>query len=261
MKSVRDIAREFMGRGGKKLRPRLCRIVREALLAEGAGEGRTGDFGQVLEAVECFHKASLIHDDIQDGDEERYGMPSVHAEHGIPLAIAVGDWLVAEGYRLLATSGFPRAADMLAAASESHLQLSEGQGDEQAIRFSELRCATEDETLSIYRRKTGEAFALAARLGAIAALGPGERSQCVERELVRFGLAFGVLFQMRDDAADGETALAPSHREAAWAECADAASAIDIPTLSSALAAFSEALARNGGLASQSGIASTADLL
>ena len=180
MKSVRDIAREFMGRGGKRLRPRLCRIVYEALLAGGSAEG---DVGKVLEAVECFHKASLIHDDIQDGDEERYGKPSVHVEYGIPVAIAVGDWLVAEGYRLLATSGFPRAADMLAAASESHLQLSEGQGDELAIRLAG-RPATEGETLSVYRRKTGEAFALAARLGAIAVLERGGRSDADRKSVV-----------------------------------------------------------------------------
>ena len=238
MKSVRDIAREFLGRGGKKLRPRLCRIVYEALLPEGCGDVRSGEISQVLEAVECFHKASLIHDDIQDGDEERYGKPSVHAEHGIPLAIAVGDWLVAEGYRLLATSGFPRAADMLEAASESHLQLSEGQGDELVMRFSGSRRTTEEETLSIYRRKTGEAFALAARLGAIAALCKGERSRLVERELVRFGISFGVLFQMRDDAADGEIALPPAQSEAARGECFSSASAIGNSALAAALLSF-----------------------
>ena len=240
MKSVRDIAHEFMGRGGKKLRPRLCRIVYEALLEGQGGEGRKGDFGKVLDAVECFHKASLIHDDIQDGDEVRYGMPSVHAEYGIPLAIAVGDWLVAEGYRLLATSGFARAADMLEAASESHLELSEGQGDELAIRLAGRR-AGEEESLSIYRRKTGEAFALASRLGALAALGEGgPRSAAIERELVRFGRSFGVAFQMRDDLADGESALRPMHLENARAECAAAAAATGVPGLCRGLMGFME---------------------
>ena len=37
-------------------------------------------------AVECFHKASLIHDDIEDEDAERYGQPSLHAEYGVPVA-------------------------------------------------------------------------------------------------------------------------------------------------------------------------------
>ena len=62
--SVADIARDFLGRGGKKLRPRLCKAVFDRC-------GGVGDIGPVCEAVECFHKASLVHDDIQDGDETR----------------------------------------------------------------------------------------------------------------------------------------------------------------------------------------------
>ena len=236
MKFIRDIAREFMGRGGKQLRPRLCRIVHEAFLG---GTHPPDGFGHVLDAVECFHKASLIHDDIQDGDEERYGRPTVHAEYGVPVAVAVGDWLVAEGYRLLATSGLTRVADMLAAAAESHLQLSEGQGDELAMRFSGGgRPAEPDELISIYRRKTGGAFSLAARLGAISALEAGPRSAAVERELARFGLNFGVMFQIRDDLADNESVLGRAHLDAARGECVSAASSIGFPPLQEALIAF-----------------------
>ena len=54
-------------------------------------------------AVECFHKASLVHDDIQDKDEERYGQPTVHARYGEAMAINIGDLLLGEGYRLLAS--------------------------------------------------------------------------------------------------------------------------------------------------------------
>ena len=91
---IREIALEFCGRGGKRLRPRLCKAAFERC-------GGTGDIGGVCDAIECFHKASLIHDDIQDGDEERYGRPTVWKEHGVPVAIAAGDWLVAHGYRLI----------------------------------------------------------------------------------------------------------------------------------------------------------------
>ena len=52
-------------------------------------------------AVECFHKASLIHDDIEDGDDRRYGQPALHTEHGVPVALNVGDFLLGEGYRLI----------------------------------------------------------------------------------------------------------------------------------------------------------------
>ena len=85
MSGVESIALEFLGRGGKKLRPRLCRAVYKLC-------GGSGPIDAVCDAVECFHKASLIHDDIQDGDEERYGRPTVWKEHGVPVAIAAGDW-------------------------------------------------------------------------------------------------------------------------------------------------------------------------
>ena len=191
MSRIADIALEFSGRGGKRLRPRLCQAVYEAL---GGGRGATatalpGGIAAVMEAVECFHKASLIHDDIEDGDEERYGRPTVWKEHGVSVAIAVGDWLVARGYNLIAGSGFACAAKMLEATAASHLRLCEGQGDDL------LGVAGTEGYVSVCARKTGEAFALAAQLGALAAGADDEPYR-------RWGLAYGVLFQINDDIAD-----------------------------------------------------------
>ena len=184
---------EFCGRGGKKLRPRLCKAVFEK--CDG-----TGDIGGVCEAIECFHKASLIHDDIQDGDEERYGRPTVWKEHGVPVAIAAGDWLVAHGYRLIAESGFAAMPKMVHAAVLSHVRLCEGQGDD--LLNSQPRPPSAAHPLnpfayvSICERKTGEAFALAAQLGALAA-------GADDAPFRRYGLAYGILFQINDDLADG----------------------------------------------------------
>jgi geranylgeranyl pyrophosphate synthase len=178
--SIADIALEFMRRGGKRLRPRLCKAVFTRC-------GGTGDIGPVCDAVECFHKASLIHDDIQDGDEERYGRPTVWKEHGIAMAIAAGDWLVAHGYRLIARSGFAAVQSMLSATVDSHVRLCEGQGDD---------LAGGADYVSVCERKTGEPFALAAQLGALAA-------GADDAKFRRYGLTFGILFQINDDLADG----------------------------------------------------------
>ena len=182
MSRIADIALDFAGRGGKRLRPRLCQAVFDSC-------GGRGDLSPVCEAVECFHKASLIHDDIEDGDEVRYGRPTVWKEHGVPVAIAVGDWLVARGYNLIAGSGFACAAKMLESTAASHLRLCEGQGDDL------LGVVGTDGYVSVCARKTGEAFALAAQLGALAAGGADEPYR-------RWGLAYGVLFQINDDIAD-----------------------------------------------------------
>lgn len=193
MSRISEIALAFLGRGGKRLRPRLCRRVFEIC-------GGTGAIDPVCDAVECFHKASLIHDDIQDGDEERYGCPTTWKEHGVGVAIAAGDWLVAHGYRLIAKSGFPSAASMLEAVVESHMRLCEGQGDDllapgaNPLAFG--RAFDRAGYLSTCARKTGEAFALAAQLGARAA-------GADDAPYRRFGLAYGILFQIDDDLADG----------------------------------------------------------
>lgn len=189
MTTVREIAMEFLNRGGKRLRPRLCQAVYDHFAGQ-TPPNPSVNFQNLLTAIECFHKASLIHDDIQDGDEERYGRPTVWKEHGVPLAIAVGDWLVAYGYRLISESGYPNVTEMLTATVKSHQRLCEGQGDE---------LAGSKDYVSICERKTGEAFVLAATLGALAA--GTDPAPCRE-----WGLVYGVLFQIRDDIADsGET--------------------------------------------------------
>lgn len=192
MSKIGDIAQAFCGRGGKRLRPRLCKAVFDRC-------GGRGDLAPVCEAIECFHKASLIHDDIQDGDEIRYGRPTVWKEFGVPAAIAAGDWLVARGYQLIASSAFANRADLLAAAVDSHVRLCEGQGDD--LLGAPTVSPADDPALyvSVCERKTGEAFALAAQLGARAA-------GVDDAPFRRYGLTFGVLFQICDDLSDGAPA-------------------------------------------------------
>jgi len=195
MSEVERVAREFLNAGGKRLRPRICEAVYRSLAPHGSV-----DLAPLSEAIECFHKASLVHDDIQDGDEVRYGRPTVWKSHGVPVAIAVGDWLVAHGYRLIAASGFANAAKMLEVTTESHLRLCEGQGDE---------LLGVGDYVSICERKTGEAFALAAALGALAAGADPAPYRA-------WGLVFGVLFQIRDDRADAGDSVELERLEAEY---------------------------------------------
>lgn len=184
-KKVSEIGIEFMRSGGKRLRPRLCEAVYRGLAPQG-----TADLEPLKKALESFHKASLIHDDIQDASESRYGRPAVWAEHSIPLAIAAGDWLLAHGMRLVLESAFPNAAEMSKLCSRAILLLSEGQGDE---------LSGHGDYVSICERKTGSLFALSAGLGALAA--------GVDPEPYwEWGMTYGVLFQIMDDIRDeGET--------------------------------------------------------
>jgi len=184
---------EWLLTGGKRWRPLLTAAVFKA-----AG-GELGRIEAPALAVECFHKASLIHDDIEDGDLERYGAPTVHARVGVPAAINVGDYLIGEGYRLLASADFPGGvrADMVLAAAQGHRALCLGQGDELAFCRRPVPVA-EQAVLRIYEQKTAAAFEVAVLVGAVAAgVDAATRAQ-----LSAFSRAAGTAYQIQDDMED-----------------------------------------------------------
>jgi len=51
-------------------------------------------------SIEVLHNASLIHDDICDGDKQRRGQQSVWTKFGRNAALALGDWLISVSFQL-----------------------------------------------------------------------------------------------------------------------------------------------------------------
>ena len=66
------VARDWLAAEGKRWRPFLTACAYKALQDDPA-QPLPESLRQAAVAVECFHKASLIHDDIEDADERRYG--------------------------------------------------------------------------------------------------------------------------------------------------------------------------------------------
>lgn len=193
-----QIARRWLARGGKRWRPFLTVCAYQAM-KEDFHTPVADDLKRLAIAVECFHKASLIHDDIEDGDDRRYDEPTVHAEHGVPVAINVGDYLLGEGYRLIASVEAPadQLAAMLKIAAEGHRDLSLGQGAELCWQ-AEPQALRSTQVLDIFRRKTAPAFEVALRIGAIAA-GAGQEIQPI---LQQYSTALGIAYQISDDLSD-----------------------------------------------------------
>ncbi|HIK90807.1 MAG TPA: DUF116 domain-containing protein, partial [Planctomycetes bacterium] len=102
-----SVAYDWLANGGKRFRPFITLAAWHA--ASGADMLTAGDptpeipdsVAKVAMAIEAFHKASLVHDDIQDDDQFRYGRDTLHREHGIGQAINIGDHLIGIGYRLI----------------------------------------------------------------------------------------------------------------------------------------------------------------
>jgi geranylgeranyl pyrophosphate synthase len=150
-------------------------------------------------AIECFHKASLIHDDLEDQDTERYGKPTLHVEFDEAIAINAGDFLLGEGYRLISEIDAPAETKvaMLRSASEGHVMLSRGQGKE-LVWARDPQPISSIDVLKIFSQKTAPAFEVALRLGAFYA---GADDQ-VHDVLTKYSEALGIAYQVRDDLDD-----------------------------------------------------------
>jgi len=192
------IARDWLAKSGKRWRPFLAVCAYKAAHAD-ADAALPESLRHVAVGVECFHKASLVHDDIEDEDELRYGEKTLHEQHGVPIALNVGDLLLGDGYRLLADCDAPAGirAELARIAADGHRTLSIGQGEE--LCWARLpRPLSSAQVLEIFRQKTAPAFEVALRLGAALA---GEGDQLAE-PLRQYSEALGIAYQIRDDLED-----------------------------------------------------------
>ncbi|MBY0525836.1 MAG: polyprenyl synthetase family protein [Gemmataceae bacterium] len=204
-----NIAYDWMAQGGKRSRPFITLAAYDAM--KGAPGTLSAD-GAVLPesvrrvalAIEAFHKASLVHDDIEDDDTFRYGHETLHRQYGVSTAINVGDYLIGLGYRLVARDrkelGGDCAADILNRMSEAHLKLSEGQGAELLWRDAAEKSLTALDALKIYALKTAPAFEAALYSG-LRLAGPAD---AYEKQVTDFSKNLGVAFQILNDLKDWE---------------------------------------------------------
>jgi geranylgeranyl pyrophosphate synthase len=195
---VDGLARSWLSAQGKRWRPFLTACAYKALQDDPSAPLPVS-LKKAAVAVECFHKASLVHDDIEDDDSLRYGRPALHTEHGMPVALNVGDLLLGEGYRLLAGCGAPPSvvAEVVAIAAAGHRELCVGQGTELSW-MQRPTALTVDQVIEIFRRKTSPAFQVALGIGAALA-GATAETQNVLRD---YSDALGIAYQIRDDLED-----------------------------------------------------------
>ena len=207
------IAQDFLAAGGKHSRPFITMAVYDAISNSGAtladGPAAVDDFPDSVRrtamSIETFHKASLVHDDIEDNDAYRYGVETLHRKHGVSSAINVGDYLIGLGYRLVSQDrhemGAETAADILDYMADAHMRLSEGQGAELIWRDSSDKQLKPIDALKVYALKTAPAFESAFYCG-LRLAGP-----CQEyvQPVKQFSRNLGVAFQILNDLKDWDT--------------------------------------------------------
>ncbi|ANG84076.1 polyprenyl synthetase family protein [Microbacterium aurantiacum] len=183
---VDAVSRYLYEAGGKRVRPML------ALLTAQLGDGTTDAVVEGAAALELTHLGSLYHDDVMDDADKRRGVPAAHEVWGNSVAILAGDLLFARASQIMARYG-ERAIRIQADTFERLVlgQMREtvgpAEGDD-PVQFS----------LDVLADKTGSLIAASAQVGNIFANGPEE----FEQPLAVFGEKAGVAFQLLDDVID-----------------------------------------------------------
>ncbi len=193
-KHLYSIVEKLLANVGKGIRPALCLATCRAF---GGDEARALPSAG---AIELLHNAFLVHDDIEDESDYRRGLPTLHRQYGVPVAINVGDAMNAMSVRLLRQNLTSLGPELSLRVFEEFDHMSIETIEGQAMELGWIRdndcTTTEDDYLLMVLKKTGwYSFIQPMRIGAlIAGRDPGELDA-----FNRFGYFMGAAFQIQDD--------------------------------------------------------------
>jgi geranylgeranyl diphosphate synthase type II len=191
---LHDLVVDYPRRGGKMMRSSLC-------IAHARAYGASLEKAVLTAAaIEMLHNGLLIHDDIQDASQERRGRPTLHALHGVPLALNAGDMLMLLALRPLMDNvdevGEWLALEVLRETELMARESAEGQALELGWRDLNETTVTEADYLRMVLKKTAWFSTIyPARVGGLI----GSRGKIDPDIFMHFGFFLGAAFQIQDD--------------------------------------------------------------
>lgn len=191
---LHDLVVDYPRRGGKMMRSSLC-------IAHARAFGASlEDAVLTAAALEMLHNGLLIHDDIQDGSEERRGRPTLQVLHGLPLALNAGDSLLLLALRPLMDNvgrlGEWLALQVLLETEVMARESAEGQALELGWRDLNVTDVSEADYLEMVLKKTAWFSTIyPARAGALI----GTKGRINPDVFNNFGFFLGAAFQIQDD--------------------------------------------------------------
>jgi octaprenyl-diphosphate synthase len=181
------LAGHLISGGGKRMRPMLTLAGAELVGYNGARHHK------LAAAVEFIHTATLLHDDVVDGSEQRRGKSAANIVFGNPATVLVGDFLFSRAFELMVEDGSLKVLKILSGASAIIAQ-----GEVDQLTAQRKIETSEERYLHIIGAKTAALFAAASRISAVVA----ECGDTEERALDDYGRNLGIAFQLVDDAID-----------------------------------------------------------
>jgi octaprenyl-diphosphate synthase len=172
---------------GKRIRPALLFLAGRAC---GALKDAHTD---AAVALELFHTATLLHDDVIDEADLRRGAPTHNGRFGNAAAVIFGDYILSCALAAAASEELFACRGSLTDAAK---KICEGEVEQVFRRFD--LAMTEEDYIRIIRNKTAILFAAGCEIGAALA-GADEHLQ---KSLYDYGMELGIAFQIMDDLTD-----------------------------------------------------------
>lgn len=182
---VAQMGQYLMGMRGKMFRPTLV------LLCSNVDNSPDGNAITLAAAVELVHLATLVHDDAVDHSVLRRGMPTLNSLFSHQISVIMGDFLYSTALTKLVELG---DIDALRALTRASTEMTVGEMRQLAV--TDPLAFSEDDYNALIRSKTASLMSAACEVGALC----GARQY--REDLMRYGDALGMAFQVADDLID-----------------------------------------------------------
>ncbi len=187
---VAQMGRHLMGMRGKMFRPTLV------LLCSNVEERSEETAITLAAAVELIHLATLVHDDAVDHSVLRRGMPTLNSLFSHQISVIMGDFLYSTALTKLVNLG---DIDALRALTRASTEMTVGEMRQLAV--TDALAFSEDDYFALIRSKTASLLSAACEVGSLC----GARRY--RENLIRYGKALGMVFQIADDLIDYTEAM------------------------------------------------------
>jgi len=198
---LRDACEYALLNGGKRFRPALVLMVAEAL-------GHGFDVSEAALAVEYFHTASLIADDLpcMDNDDERRCKPALHRIYGETIALLASYALIASGNERIAKNAkkLPVFGGDVCVLTLENAAINSGLYGATGGQFLDLfpQKLSEESLREILHKKTVSLFEISFVFGWLFGGGSIKDLDKVKRLSAHFGMAFQILDDFEDATKD-----------------------------------------------------------
>lgn len=182
----------ILSHSGKQLRPLLALFFARLCSCEQKANEASLRYSA---ATELLHNATLLHDDVADGSDQRRGVPTIRSMMGPAVSVLVGDYWLVKAMSLILQSA---ETDVKAIRIFSKTLSDLAEGEMLQLQKAQNGDTDENDYIRIIYSKTASLFE-AACVSAAVSVTDDESYIKATRD---YAVALGLAFQIKDDILD-----------------------------------------------------------